>query len=185
MASDERTFHIILDALSLKNLPRTGWGLRGAPRESVADHSFGVGVIALALARMEGLSRQDESELLRRALLHDLHEVRIGDLTPDQKKAIRPDEKGAETELLEGSHLEEELASLHSDRDVLGALSSNPGQVALLCNDADKLDMLFRAIEYANAGNQKMGEFLSSAMLQIKSSSGKKLAKLALARLRK
>jgi len=183
--AEERTFHLLLDALKLKHVPRTGWKRAGAPGESVAEHTFGTAIIALALAKMEGLPLQDESELLKRALLHDLHEVKIGDLTPEEKKAIRPDEKGAEQEMMEGTHLEGELPSLHSDRDVIGTLSASPGQIALLCNDADRLDMLFRAIENANAGNAKMGEFISSALQQIKSESGKRLAKLALARLRK
>lgn len=185
MPSDERTFHLLLDALTLKHLPRTGWVRTGAPNESVAEHTFGVAIIALALAKMENLSANDESALLKRALLHDIHEAKIGDLTPDEKKAIRPDEKGAEQGMLEGTHLEEELVILQSDRDVTGALTINPSKIALLCSDADKLDMLLRAIENANAGNTKMGEFVSSALRQIKSQSGKKIASLALKRLRK
>ena len=185
MSSDERTFHLLLDAFSLKHLPRTGWKRMNAPLESVADHSFGVAIIALVLAKMEGLSSSDESILLKRALLHDLHEVKIGDLTPGEKKAIRPDELGAEAEMLSGTHLEEELAMLQSDRDVTGTLVPRPSKLALLCNDADKLDMLFRAIENANAGNREMGPFVSSALQQIKSVSGKKIAKLALVRLRR
>ena len=35
------------------------------------------------------------AERLAELLLHDLHEAKIGDLTPEEKKAIRPDEKGA------------------------------------------------------------------------------------------
>lgn len=185
MASDERTYRLLLDAMKLKHLPRTGWKRVGAGNESVADHSFGVAIIALSLAKMENLSSGDEALLLRRALLHDLHEVKIGDLTPDEKKAIRPDEKGAEQELLEGTHLEEELPNLQSGRSASGSQLSQPSQIAILANDADKLDMLFRAIENANGGNARMGPFISSALQQVKSESGKKLAKMALTRLKK
>ncbi|MCX6773119.1 MAG: HD domain-containing protein [Candidatus Micrarchaeota archaeon] len=173
MASDERTFHLLLDAFSLKHLPRTGWVRMGAPLESVADHSFGAAVIALALAKMEELSSQDESLLLKAALLHDLHEAKLGDLTPDEKKASKPDEEGTEREMAAGTHLEGELPF------------SLPPRLALLLQDADKLDMLLRAIENANAGSAKMGPFVSSALQQIKSVSGKKIAALALKRLRK
>ncbi len=174
MPSEERTYHLLADAMKLKHLPRTGWKRTNASDESVADHSFGVAIIALALAKMESLSPQDESLLLKRALLHDLHEVKIGDLTPEEKRKARPDEAGVELEMLTGTHLEGELPNLQSR-----------SRLSLIANDADKLDMLFRAIENANAGNAKMGDFISSALQQIKSESGKKIAKLALARLRK
>ena len=36
---------------SLKRMPRSGWLMRGVPHvESVAEHSFGVAFVALALA---------------------------------------------------------------------------------------------------------------------------------------
>ena len=173
MPSDERTFHLLLDSLSLKHLPRTGWKRTGAPNESVAEHSFGVALIALAPARMEKLGSADESALLRRALLHDLHEVKLGDLTPDEKKARMPDEEGTEREMVKDTYLEGELPSVL------------PKNLAVLLTDADKLDMLLRAIENANAGNQQMGPFISSALQQIRSASGKKIASLALNRLRR
>src|SRR3989344_4695281 len=168
MPSDERTYHLLLDALSLKHLPRKGWVLRGAPKETVAEHSFGVAVIALALAKMEELPPQEEALLLKAALLHDLHEAKLGDLTPEEKRAQKPDEEGTELEMVKGTHLGTELPF---------KLAPN---LAILLKDSDSLDMLFRAIENANSGNAKMGEFVSSAMQQIKSHSGKKLASLAL-----
>ena len=174
MPSVERTYHLLADTMKLKHLARTGWKRTASPNESVADHSFGVAIIALALAKMESLNPTDEALLLKRALLHDLHEVKIGDLTPDEKKKTMPDEAGVELEMLTGTHLEDELPNLQSH-----------SRLAVLANDADKLDMLLRAIENANAGNAKMGDFVSSALQQIKSESGKKIAKLALARLRK
>jgi len=173
MASDERTFHLLLDAFSLKHLPRTGWVRMGAPNESVADHSFGTAVIALALAKMEELTAADEALLLKAALLHDLHEAKLGDLTPDEKKAAKPDEEGTEREMAKDTHLEGVLPFHLSTK------------LAILLTDADKLDMLFRAIENANAGSAKMGSFISSALQQIKSVSGKKIAALTLKRLRK
>ena len=173
MASDERTYHLLLDALSLKHLPRKGWVLRDAPHESVGEHIFGVAIIALCLAKMESLSKDEEALLLKAALLHDLHETKLGDLVPEEKKRMKPDEEGTEKEMAKGTHLEEELPF------------KLPSSIAMLLKDSDSLDMLLRAIENANVGNAKMGEFVSSAMQQIKSGSGKKLAKMALARLRK
>ena len=169
MASNSKTHALLLEALSLKNLPRTGWILRGAPRESVAEHTYGVAMIALVLSRMEKLPPKDEHALLRLALLHDLHEARIGDLVPSQKARIKPDEAKVEWEMLSGTLFEKEIGLLR-----------NKGKVCALAKDADRLDMLFRAVENEKGGSARMQEFIGSALSQIKSKSGKELAKIAL-----
>lgn len=171
--SDKKTFGLLFESLSLKKLPRMGWLIEKAPHESLADHSFGAAIIALALARMEGLSEQDEAALVRRALLHDLHESRVGDLSRLQRQYVKADYERAESELLEGTHLEPEIPLLKGER------------LAILTKDADKLDMLFQAIDYKNAGNKHMQRFIKAALEQIMSESGKKLAKMALARIKK
>ncbi|HIH19012.1 TPA: HD domain-containing protein [Candidatus Micrarchaeota archaeon] len=168
-----KTFFLLLESLSLKNLPRTGWVNAKAPRESVAEHTYGACLIALVLARMEGMGGKGESALLRRVLLHDLHEARIGDLTPGQKAKQKPDEKKVEREMLGKTHLEKEIALLADDK------------LAVLAKDADRLDMLLRAVENSNAGNRNMRRFIGAALGQIKSKSGKKLAKMALEKLEK
>ena len=169
MSSGKKTHALLLEALSLKNLPRTGWVLRGASRESVAEHTYGVAIISLVLARMEKLKAADEAALVRIALLHDLHEARIGDLVPAQKKKLQPDEAKVEREMLSSTLFEKETALL-----------ANKGKLSTLANDADRLDMLFRALENRKGGSVRMSEFIDSALSQIESKSGKKLARLAL-----
>jgi 5'-deoxynucleotidase YfbR-like HD superfamily hydrolase len=62
----------------LKHLPRAGWLLLGVPQpESVAEHSFRVGIIGITLAAMEGA---DVGRTAALCLLHDAHETRIGDV---------------------------------------------------------------------------------------------------------
>src|SRR4030095_13117790 len=75
---------ILIKLQRLKRLDRTGWTLRGLPNgtESVAAHSFGVGVTAMILTdeiRARGLS-VDVERVLRMALLHDWSENRVGDM---------------------------------------------------------------------------------------------------------
>src|ERR1041384_4578379 len=74
----------LIELQRLKRLDRTGWTLRGFPNgtESVAAHSFGVGVTAMLLAdevRAHGVSI-DVEQVLRIALLHDWAEARVGDM---------------------------------------------------------------------------------------------------------
>jgi len=171
MPSHKKTHALLLEALSLKNLLRTGWRLRGAPRESVAEHTYGAAIIALMLARMEKLKAADEAALVRIALLHDLHEARIGDLVPSQKARIKPDEAKTEREMLTGTLFEKE-----------SKLLANKGKLFTLANDADRLDMLFRALENRQKGSKRMQVFIDSALRGIKSKSGKKIARLALER---
>ena len=67
----------------LKRTKRTGWvdiGVHGP--ESVADHTFRTAFLCMLYADIENL---DTLKLLRMALIHDLPEAIIGDLTPSQK----------------------------------------------------------------------------------------------------
>lgn len=69
---------------ALKHLYRRGWLLRRVPEgvcESVAEHSFGVALLALLLAE-QLYPELDCARIMRLALLHDLGEVYTGDLTP-------------------------------------------------------------------------------------------------------
>src|ERR1700745_1507049 len=82
----------LIEVERLKRLDRTGWTLRGLPNgtESVAAHSFGVGVTAMLLAD-ELLARGlalDVEKVLRLALIHDWAEVRLGDLPKIAKRYL-------------------------------------------------------------------------------------------------
>ena len=63
---------------SLKNLPRAGWLRLMRFPESVAEHSFRVGIVGMVLAAIEGADVGRTSAL---CLLHDSAETRIGDVT--------------------------------------------------------------------------------------------------------
>ncbi len=76
----------------LKQLPRTGWVIRGVHQvESVAAHSLGVNVWSLWLAARHEQRFDvtvDRGRLLVLATLHDLAEAVMGDLIPLQKKIL-------------------------------------------------------------------------------------------------
>jgi putative hydrolases of HD superfamily len=80
-------------AAKLKSVPRTGWldrGLDPLRVESVADHSFGVALLAWACAlqrHAEGASINPE-RVLKLAIIHDLAEAETGDSTPYDPAAI-------------------------------------------------------------------------------------------------
>lgn len=101
----------IVEAIGrLKEVPRTGWLDRGIPAEdteSVADHSFGVALLAWLLAP-DGLDRGRVVEL---ALLHDLAESVVGDITPYDREAMRELDSEARREALNRRHARSNDAS--------------------------------------------------------------------------
>jgi putative hydrolase of HD superfamily len=101
-------------ALTLKSIPRTGWLDRGvAPEhaESVADHSFGVALLAWACAvqaQQDG-AYLDPRRVLTLALIHDLAEADTGDMPPYDLAAVPPaTDEDARREFLERRHIRDE-----------------------------------------------------------------------------
>lgn len=87
MSDDVNTLDDTLDRafemIALKDVRRTGWVLRGVHRpESVADHSWGTALLALLFLadarRSEG--PLEGERVLAIAVIHDLAEVRTGDI---------------------------------------------------------------------------------------------------------
>src|SRR5215217_7492124 len=75
-------------AMRLKQLKRAGWRRCGVePCESVAEHAFGVTVLALIVAE----ANVDRGECLALAVAHDLAESVVGDITPTD--GVEPAEK--------------------------------------------------------------------------------------------
>ena len=78
MSHGEMKLPPFLELLQLKDLPREGWVIRGIERpESVADHSWGTALLVLRYGPEAGINLERALSL---ALVHDLTEVRVGDI---------------------------------------------------------------------------------------------------------
>ena len=66
---------------ALKTTKRTGWVMRGvhAP-ESIADHMYRMSLMSMIASFSNGAL--DTNRCIRLALIHDLAEARVGDITP-------------------------------------------------------------------------------------------------------
>jgi putative hydrolase of HD superfamily len=141
------------EALGLKDLPRAGW-LRagvGAP-ESVAAHSWGVALLTAALLP-DGL---DLGRALLYAVLHDLAEVRVGDVTPAD--GVSPADKAAR----EAAAMADLCASLPRGSALLAAFAAYEAQEddeARFVRQLDRLDLGLTARRYGVADPS----FLASA----------------------
>lgn len=146
----------LVAAVALKRLARTGWVRRGVSQpESVAAHSWGVAWLALALAP----ASLDRERLLTYAVLHDLPEVWIGDLTPADgvpraEKALREDAAMVA------------LTTALARPDLLAAFRAYEAQAdaeSQFIRECDRLDMAIQALAYFREGNPGMREFVDSA----------------------
>lgn len=161
-----RIIELLTEMMRLKAIPRTGWLLRGVRDvESVAGHSFGVGLIAMLLAdRAMARGRQVNVErVLRMALLHDLTEARTGDLPATIKRYFsrdalhRADERAAE-EMLSGlNETGEPYLAIWREYELRASLESR------IVKAADKLDLLLQAREYEKGGARGLAEFRENA----------------------
>lgn len=163
MKNRDALVDFMLEAATLKRVPRSGWQMRGVPHvESVAEHSFGVGLMAMALA--DAIEDQapartlDLEKILVMALLHDLAEVRLTDLPVSAQRLITPVVKSE----AEASVMEDLLAPLPA-AERWGALwreyEERAGPEARLVRDADKLEMMVQCLRYEQAGSQGLDEF--------------------------
>jgi putative hydrolase of HD superfamily len=108
---------LIRSAGHLKTTPRTGWLDRGLPAtevESVADHSFGVALLAwvCAVERRRQGAALNPARVALLALVHDLPEAATGDAPPYHPGEV-PSESDAEARraFLDRRHIRDEVAA--------------------------------------------------------------------------
>jgi len=160
----------------LKRLRRTGWWVAGVERpESVAEHSLRTAALAYVIALLEGGDPEHAAAL---ALFHDLPECRTTDLHRlaltyfDQEKA----ELKATAEQL--SPLPVQLKeALHALLDEYRKAESPEAKAA---RDADKLECLLQAREYA-AGGVRTDAFMKTSRKGLLTSTAQALARAFLA----
>ena len=115
----------------------------GVPHpESVADHSYRLAVMCLLIGPRLGLNAD---AMIRLALLHDLAEARVGDLTPVDRvtsEEKRQREAVAFAEIVEG--LPEGLAL----DDLWREYEAGATPEARIVRQLDKLEMALQALEY-------------------------------------
>ena len=153
---------LLLEALKLKSLPRTGWLRAGIENpESVAAHSWGVAWLCMVLCPKE----LNKLKVLEMALIHDLAEVRIGDITPYDGIELAEKHKMESAAFVE---MTEQLGNRQHLRDLWNEQSAEADFVKQM----DKLDMALQAQEYGG-----LEEFIDSALEVLINPEHRQLAK--------
>lgn len=143
----------LIEILGLKDVVRTGWVRNDVNSpESVAAHSWGMAILALKLTPKE----LDLAKVLSLCLVHDIPEVRVGDLTPHDDCSTK-----VEDELQAMKDLAPEWLSLFQEYE-LGETKE-----AIFVKQLDKLDMGLQAMIYESKQGLDLSEFKSSALSKI------------------
>jgi len=145
------------DLQDLKRIPRSGWFWAGVERpESVAEHSYATGLLAWRLAGPAGL---DANRCLLMGLLHDFHEVRLGDIPTPFKRAIGLDSVREAESSVEREQWEGDEATL----ELLEELRLGESGEAKLVRAVDELELLLQALRYLRSGRAEAAAFLEGA----------------------
>lgn len=81
-------FEVLEEIYKLKNLIRYNNRTK-LKDESVAEHSFFVALISLMICDTLGLDKDTTSECLIKAVLHDMPEIEMNDITHDVKERLK------------------------------------------------------------------------------------------------
>ncbi len=146
---------LLSEIQALDRVPRSGFALRGVvDPESVSEHVFHTTFLAWTLACQE--PALDRLRVLELALVHDLAEVRTGDL-PRTVAPYFPEGAKAEAELAVARDL---LAPLEPRGvDLVAEYQARTTPEARFVSTCDKLQLLVKAAVYARWGAKGMDEF--------------------------
>jgi len=158
----------MIEANRLKTLYRQGWRRAGISREqceSVAEHSFGVAILALFLADAHFPSL-DRRKLLLLGLLHDFGEIYAGDIVPGKMSL-------ADKHELERLSVERVFAKLPNGAEYLAVWQEFEDQStpeARLVKEVDRLEMGVQAVAYENTQpGADLSDFLQSTRAAVHS----------------
>lgn len=155
MKCNDSLLEMLLELQTLDRVPRMGYVLRGVPEpESVAEHSWHVAFLVWTLAPR--IPEVDALRALGMALVHDVAEVRTGDLPRVARRYYAPGAKAAaEHEVMS------ELAGPEAERatELLAEYGAAQTPEARLVKACDKLQLMIKVAVYERWGAGGLAEF--------------------------
>lgn len=153
----------------LANMPRSGFAFLGSGKQSVAEHSFRVALIAHVLSKLiqEPINHD---KLMMICLFHDLPESRTGDMNYFQKKYVKADLNKALHDIEKGSTMGPEIVNWIKEYE------SDQTLEAHLAHDADQLELILVLKKEQEMGNPKTADWFHNCFSRLKTEVGKQLA---------
>ena len=151
----------------LKLVPRTGWlnhGISPLKCESVADHSYRLAILVMLYDPDANLGKKlNISKMSQMALLHDLAESIVGDITPPADSGV----SRAEKHDLEHKAMVTILATLSDKkkaefRSLFEEYEAQVTEEAKFVKDCDRIEMCSQALEYENRENVDLTGFFTA-----------------------
>jgi putative hydrolase of HD superfamily len=157
-SSVDAILSVLADAGRLKELKRAGWVRMGIPEpESVADHTFRLALMAVLIGPRLNLNVE---AMVRLALIHDLGEARVGDLTPADRVSSA-EKRAREAEAL--GLIVDQLSEGPALFDLWREYDNGATPEARIVRQLDKLEMATQALEYERQHGCDLSEFWLSA----------------------
>lgn len=153
---------VFIELNHLKRIYRKGWLQRKIPIthcESVAEHTFGVAILALLLAETY-FPELDKFTLVKYALIHDIGEIYVGDITPEDQ--VPKDEK-LEAERKAIRNVFEKYPGGEKYIRLWEEYEAAATPEAIFVKQIDRLEMSLQAGIYQSQDYEDMNEFLVSA----------------------
>ncbi|KAF9902626.1 hypothetical protein BX616_001872 [Lobosporangium transversale] len=145
----------------LKRTKRTGWINHGIkPAESIADHMYRMSIMALLID--EKTAGVNKDRCIKMALVHDLAESLVGDITPYDGITVedkRTRERNAMHhlchDLLGWSMQAQEISELWEEYEAANTPEAH------LVKDFDKFEMIMQALEYETSEATVLEDFFA------------------------
>lgn len=173
-----RAIDFLTLARTLKTTKRTGWVMRGVHEpESIADHMYRMSLMSMVASFSNGAL--DTNRCIKLALIHDLAEAQVGDITPHCGVSDQ-DKHKMELETME--RIRTMLGPMMGGDEILDLWKEYEGgttEEAKLLKDLDKIEMILQAQEYEAEGSheQSLDQFFTSTEGKWKTEIGRAWAK--------
>ncbi|KAL7224479.1 hypothetical protein ACSBR1_025855 [Camellia fascicularis] len=158
----------------LKTTKRTGWVRRDVENpESIADHMYRMGLMALVASDIPGV---DRDKCIKLAIVHDIAEAIVGDITPSdgvpKHEKSRREQEALDhmCKLLGGGQRAQEIGQLWMEYE------ENLSLEAKVVKDFDKVEMILQALEYETEQGKNLDEFFLSTAGKFQTELGKSWA---------
>lgn len=158
----------IFEIGSARRIKRSHIQFIGTSDESISDHSYRVIWIAMIIANIE---KANVNKVLMMALLHDLPEIRTGDLNPLNGIYTIDNERKAFSDQIEdipGNITLKEMFNEYSEKNSIESI---------IVKDADLIDQLALQKEYYDRGVNFVNKWNKYQLSKLRLNSSKEIAK--------
>lgn len=165
----QKFVHLFQEIGMLAKTPRSGFAFLGSGKQSVAEHSYRMAMIAFSLAECGGFEI-DKKKLLLMCLMHDFPEARTGDHNYINKRYVSTNTRQLHQDIAKGLPLGGLFVELIEEYD------NKTSVEAVLAHDADQLELLLVLKEEHDLGNKSALHWFDRVVERVSTPLGKSFA---------